>query len=61
MVKNWDIAIASSALLLIVGGIAAPHVRRLIAGRVAPPDVDTRGLSHRHHAVGPREDLPAVV
>ncbi len=32
MVKNWDIAIASSALLLIVGGIAAPHVRRLFAG-----------------------------
>jgi hypothetical protein len=32
MAKNWDIAIASSALLLIVGGIAAPHVRRLFAG-----------------------------
>jgi hypothetical protein len=26
------IAIASSALLLIVGGITAPHVRRLLAG-----------------------------
>ena len=32
MAKNWDIALASSALLLIVGGMAAPHVRRLIAG-----------------------------
>jgi hypothetical protein len=32
MAKNWDIAIASSALLLIVGGLAAPHVRRLFAG-----------------------------
>jgi hypothetical protein len=32
MAKNWDLAIASSALLLIVSGIAAPHVRRLIAG-----------------------------
>jgi hypothetical protein len=30
MTKNWDIAIASSALLLIVGGMAAPHVRRLL-------------------------------
>jgi hypothetical protein len=39
MAKNWDIAIASSALLLIVGGLAAPHVRRLLAGdeaNVAP-------------------------
>ena len=32
MAKNWDLAIASSALLLIVGGLAAPHVRRLFAG-----------------------------
>jgi hypothetical protein len=32
MAKNWDIAIASSALLLIVGGITAPHVRRLLSG-----------------------------
>jgi hypothetical protein len=32
MVKNWDIALASSALLLIVGGITAPHLRRLFAG-----------------------------
>jgi hypothetical protein len=30
MTKNWDIAIAGSALLLIVGGIAAPHLRRLL-------------------------------
>ena len=61
MVKNWDIAIASSALLLIVGGIAAPHVRRLFAGRATSPGAGAAGLPHRHHAVGPREDLPAVV
>jgi hypothetical protein len=29
--KNWDLAVASSALLLIVGGLAAPHIRRLLA------------------------------
>ena len=28
--SNWDIAVASSALLLIVGGVAAPHIKRLI-------------------------------
>jgi hypothetical protein len=28
--RNWDLAITSSALLLIVGGLAAPHVRRLL-------------------------------
>ena len=27
--SNWDIVVASSALLLIVGGLAAPHIRRL--------------------------------
>ena len=31
LAKNWDIAVTSSALLLIVGGIAAPHIRRLLA------------------------------
>lgn len=33
LAKNWDIAVTSSALLLIVGGLAAPHLRRLIADR----------------------------
>jgi hypothetical protein len=28
--RNWDLAVTSSALLLIVGGIALPHLRRLI-------------------------------
>ena len=32
LATNWDLALTSSALLVIVGGIAAPHVRRLIAG-----------------------------
>jgi hypothetical protein len=32
LMKNWDLAVTSSALLVIVGGMAAPHVRRLLAG-----------------------------
>jgi hypothetical protein len=28
--RNWDYAVTSSALLLIVGGIALPHVRKFI-------------------------------
>jgi hypothetical protein len=36
LAKNWDIAVTSSALLLIVGGIAAPHIKRLIATREVP-------------------------
>jgi hypothetical protein len=35
LASNWDIALTSSALLLIVGGIAAPHIRRLIAGNAS--------------------------
>ena len=31
--RNWDIAISSSALLLIVGGLALPHLRRLMDQR----------------------------
>jgi hypothetical protein len=31
--RNWDIAISSSALLLIVGGIAFPHLRKLMDQR----------------------------
>jgi hypothetical protein len=31
LASNWDLALTSSALLLIVGGIAAPHLRRLLA------------------------------
>jgi hypothetical protein len=26
--RNWDLAVTSSALLLIVGGIAFPHLRK---------------------------------
>lgn len=32
LASNWDLALTSSALLLIVGGLAAPHIRRLFAG-----------------------------
>jgi hypothetical protein len=32
LASNWDLALTSSALLLIVGGLAAPHIRRLLAG-----------------------------
>jgi hypothetical protein len=31
LASNWDLALTSSALLLIVGGLAAPHIRRLFA------------------------------
>jgi hypothetical protein len=31
LARNWDYALTSSALLVIVGGIALPHLRRLIA------------------------------
>ena len=30
LAANWDLAVTTSALLLIVGGIAAPRVRRLL-------------------------------
>jgi hypothetical protein len=30
LARNWDIAVTSSALLLIVGGIAMPHLKRLM-------------------------------
>lgn len=30
LASNWDLALTSSALLLIVGGMAAPHIRRLL-------------------------------
>ena len=33
--RNWDIAVTSSALLLIVGGIAMPHLRRLMDQRAS--------------------------
>ncbi len=34
LAANWDLAVTTSALLLIVGGLAAPRVRRLlVAGR----------------------------
>ena len=31
LATNWDLAVTSSALLVIVGGIAAPHIKRLFA------------------------------
>jgi hypothetical protein len=31
LARNWDLAVTSSALLVIVGGIALPHIRKLIA------------------------------
>ena len=31
LASNWDLALTSGALLLIVGGLAAPHIRRLLA------------------------------
>ncbi len=30
LASNWDIVVTSSALLVIVGGVAAPHVKRLV-------------------------------
>ena len=30
LAANWDLALTSSALLLIVGGLAAPRIRRLL-------------------------------
>jgi hypothetical protein len=32
LASNWDLALTSSALLVIVGGLVAPHIRRLFAG-----------------------------
>jgi hypothetical protein len=32
LASNWDLALTSSALLLIVGGLCAPHILRLLAG-----------------------------
>ena len=32
LASNWDLALTSSALLLIVGGLCAPRIRRLLAG-----------------------------
>jgi len=31
LASNWDLALTSTALALIVGCIAAPHVRRMLA------------------------------
>jgi hypothetical protein len=35
LARNWDLAVTSSALLLIVGGIALPHLRKLLAEKPA--------------------------
>ncbi len=32
LASNWDLALTSTAFALIVGCIAAPHVRRMLAG-----------------------------
>ena len=57
LASNWDIALTSTALALIVGGIAAPHVRRLLAARDAAVEASAR----EQHAGGARKDLAAVV
>lgn len=33
LASNWDLALTSSALLVIVGGMAAPHLKRLVGKR----------------------------
>jgi hypothetical protein len=30
LARNWDLLVTSSALAVIVVGVAAPHVRRLL-------------------------------
>jgi hypothetical protein len=58
LASNWDLALTSSALLLIVGGLAAPHIRRLIArdGDNAAPD--GLGGGQREGELGDRGGLP---
>ena len=57
LASNWDLALTSTALALIVGCIAAPHVRRMIAGAAS----DEAASAGDHHARGAREDLAAVI
>jgi hypothetical protein len=45
LAANWDLALTSSALLLIVGGLAAPHVRRLVGKQRQAELGDRRGLA----------------
>jgi hypothetical protein len=59
LASNWDLALTSSALLLIVGGIAAPHLRRLLAR--GGSDETAAVSAGDHHARGAREDLAAVI
>jgi hypothetical protein len=40
LAKNWDIALTSSALLVIVGGMAAPHIKRLLGSSEEQPASD---------------------
>ena len=42
LAANWDLAVATSALLLIVGGLAAPHLRRLV-GKQRQAELGDRG------------------
>jgi len=45
--SNWDIALTSSALLLIVGGLAAPHIKRLVGKQREAELGDGRRLPER--------------
>jgi hypothetical protein len=38
LASNWDFALTSSALLLIVGSMAAPHIRRLFTSASGDAD-----------------------
>jgi hypothetical protein len=59
LASNWDIALTTTALALIVGGIVAPHVRRLLT-RDGSDDAASVSAGD-HHTRGAREDLAAVI
>lgn len=42
LASNWDYALTSSALLVIVGGLAAPHIKRLV-GKQREAELGDRG------------------
>jgi hypothetical protein len=37
LAENWDLAVASGALLLIVGGLVAPRIRRSVSSAATQP------------------------